>query len=191
MPITPGCQPRSASTKAASSAGSNSSLACLAAASWMLRSKVCRVAFSPSMYWANSCGPLGPIGHQQFHGQLRLAEPAGGVQPRGDLEAQVLGVQPRLAVGMSSRGDLGNAHQRGQARAWARWPGSPGRGGPRRGSRPPAARRRPRCPARPGPPLAPENPSSAGRRVWPRWPAGTGPRPVSCATPEPLSPPNG
>ena len=49
-------------------------------------------------------GPLGPVGHQQFHAQLRLTEPAGGVQPRGDLETQVFGVQPRLAVVMRDAG---------------------------------------------------------------------------------------
>ena len=54
MPITPACQPRSASTKAASSAASNCSLICLPAANWMLRSRVCRVALSWSMYWASS-----------------------------------------------------------------------------------------------------------------------------------------
>ena len=45
-------------------------------------------------------GPLRPVGHQQLDGQLRLAEPAGGVQPRGQAEGDVLALQPRLAVGV-------------------------------------------------------------------------------------------
>ena len=135
------------------------------------------------MYWAKLGGPLGTIGHQQFDGQLRLAEPSGGVQSRGDLEAQVFGVQPHSAVGVPLGLDLGRCPSVWPDPGRHSWPGSPARDGPGRGFHRPAARRRPRCPGRPAPRLGRESPSFAGRPAWPRWPAGRGPRPVSSPRP--------
>ena len=115
MPITPGCQPRSASTRAASSTGSNCSLACLAAAKLDAPLEGLPRGVEAVDVLGKLLGPLGPVGHQQLDGQLRLAEPAGGIQPRGELEGHVLGREPHLAVGVSLGGDLGDGHQRGQA----------------------------------------------------------------------------
>ena len=57
---------------------------------------------------------VGAIGHQQFHAQLRLGQPARRVQPRRQRKADVLAIQVRLAVPVDLGLDLGNLHQRGQ-----------------------------------------------------------------------------
>ena len=97
MPITPGCQPRSASTKAASSTGVELLLDLLAggqldAAFQGLPGGVELVDILGQL----QC-PLGPIGHQQLDGQLRLTEPAGRIEPRGEREGDVFALQPLVS----------------------------------------------------------------------------------------------
>ena len=56
-------------------------------------------------------GAVRAVGDEQLDGQQGLAESTGGIQPRPEREADVLGRQPRLVV------DLGDLHEGLQARA--------------------------------------------------------------------------
>ena len=96
----------------ASASGSNCSLACFVAASWMLRSRVCRVAFSPSMYWASSWARSGRSVTSSSTASCGWPEPAGGVQPRGQGESPGPRRPAHLVVGC--RSNFGDVHQRGQ-----------------------------------------------------------------------------
>jgi hypothetical protein len=49
-------------------------------------------------------GAIGPIGHEQLHGQLRLTQSTGRVQPRRQAKGQIVAIQGFLFV------DLGDFH---------------------------------------------------------------------------------
>ena len=74
----------------------------------MLRSKLSRLLFSSCRYSANALARSGDTGREQFDPQLRLPQPAGRIQPRGERKADVFAGQRRLLI------ELRQLHQRGQ-----------------------------------------------------------------------------
>ena len=115
MPITPGCQPRSARTKAASSAAIELLLDLLGRRQLNASLQGLPRGVELVDVLGQFQRPLGPVRHQQFDGQLRLTEPAGGIEPRGQHERNVFAVPAALSPPGRARLDLGDVHERGHA----------------------------------------------------------------------------
>ena len=80
----------------------------------MLRSIVCRVAFSPSMYWASSLARSGRSVTSNSTANCGWPSRPAAFSRGAIWKAEILGPQPHLSVGVLLRGDLGDLHQRGQ-----------------------------------------------------------------------------
>ena len=167
----PGCQPSAASTSARPSGCSATS----ASASKRIRvSTSRRSALTRSSSCGDGLGALAVLGQQQLEPGVGAVQAPGGVQPRAEPEADRGLVEPARVhardVHQRAQPDLARARQRPQALR--------GRAG---GSRPAAARRRRRWPARPGPgprrpaPGPPPRRPAAPARACGRRPPRTGP----------------
>ena len=80
----------------------------------MLRSIVCRVAFSPSMYWASSLARSGRSVTNSSTANCGWPSRPAAFSRGAIWKPRSSAAQPHLSVGVLLRGDLGDVHQRGQ-----------------------------------------------------------------------------